>query len=258
VALYLTALAEGGRKASTITRRVSAISQAHQAAGHESPTKTAPVRAVLRGIRRTLGVAPQAKTPVLIEDLRLMVGALPEGLLGIRDRALLLIGFAGGFRRSELVSLNVGHVEFSKDGLRVTVAKSKTDQEGSGRKVGIPYGSHPETCPVRALRAWLEAARIERGALFRPINRHGQIQNTRLSDKAVALIVKRYADAIGKDASDFAGHSLRAGLATAAAIGGATERAIMAQTGHRSSAMVRRYIREGSLFRENAAAKVGL
>ena len=133
-----------------------------------------------------------------------------------------------------------------------------TDQEASGRKVGLPYGSNPETCPVRSLRAWLDASGIESGPVFRPINRHGQIRPTRLSDRAVALIVKRAAEATGKDPAEFAGHSLRSGLATAAAIGGASERAIMKQTGHRSTAMVRRYIRDGSLFRENAAARVGL
>ena len=258
VALYLTQMAEQGRKPSTITRRVSAISQAHQIAEYKSPTRSAKVRAVLRGIRRTMGTMPAAKTPVLIEDVRAMMANLPDRLLGVRDRALLLVGFAGAFRRSELVSLNVRDLKFNNDGLTVTLRRSKTDQEASGRKVGLPYGSSPETCPVRSLRAWLEASGIEAGPVFRPINRHGQIRPTRLSDRAVALIVKRAAEAAGKDPAEFAGHSLRSGLATAAAIGGASERAIMNQTGHRSTAMVRRYIRDGSLFRENAAARVGL
>ena len=258
VALYLTQMAEQGRKPSTITRRVSAISQAHQIAEYKSPTRSAKVRAVLRGIRRTLGTMPKTKTPVLIEDVRAMMANLPDRLLGVRDRALLLVGFAGGFRRSELVSLNVRDLKFTNDGLTVTLRRSKTDQEAPGRKVGLPYGSSPETCPVRSLKAWLEASGIESGPVFRPINRHGQIRPTRLSDRAVALIVKRAAEAAGKDPAEFAGHSLRSGLATAAAIGGASERAIMNQTGHRSTAMVRRYIRDGSLFRENAAARVGL
>ena len=258
VALYLTQLADQGRKSSTITRRVSAISQAHQMASHRSPTRSAKVRAVLRGIRRTKGTMPESKAPVLIDDIRRMMASLPKRLLGVRDRALLLVGFAGGFRRSELVSLNVGDIEFTEDGLVVRLRRSKTDQEGAGRKVGIPFGSNRGTCPVRSLKAWLEASGIERGPVFRPINRHGQVRPTRLSDRAVALIVKRAAEAVGRDPSEFAGHSLRAGLATAAAIGGASERSIMKQTGHRSTVMVRRYIREGSLFRENAAAKVGL
>ena len=258
VALYLTHLAEQGRKPSTITRRVSAISQAHQIAEYKSPTRSAKVRAVLRGIRRTVGTMPKTKTPVLIEDVRAMMANLPDRLLGVRDRALLLVGFAGAFRRSELVGLNVRDLKFNNDGLTVTLRRSKTDQEALGRKVGLPYGSSPETCPVRSLRAWLEASGIESGPVFRPINRHGQVRPIRLSDRAVALIVKRAAAAAGKDPAEFAGHSLRSGLATAAAIGGASERAIMKQTGHRSTAMVRRYIRDGSLFRENAAARVGL
>ena len=258
VALYLTRLAEQGRKPSTITRRVSSISQAHQMADRRPPTRSAKVRAVLRGIRRTKGTMPESKAPVLIDDIRAMMAHLPDRLLGTRDRALLLVGFAGGFRRSELVSLDVKDLDFTDDGLAVTLRRSKTDQEAAGRKVGIPYGSSPETCPVRSLKAWLEVSAIDSGPVFRPINRHGQIRPTRLSDKAVALVVKRAAEAAGRDASEFAGHSLRSGLATAAAIGGASERSIMKQTGHRSTVMVRRYIREGSLFRDNAAAKLGL
>jgi integrase len=187
-----------------------------------------------------------------------MLATLPEGLLGTRDRALLLIGFAGAFRRSELVGLNVEDASFTGDGLVVTLPRSKTDQEGEGRKVGIPYGSNPATCPVRSLRAWIETAGITAGPLFRSVNRYGRVQPGRLSDKAVALIVKRYAQASGRDARTFSGHSLRVGLVTAAAMAGASERAIMNQTGHRSTVMVRRYIRDASLFRDNAAARAGL
>ena len=187
-----------------------------------------------------------------------MVKATPDALLGVRDRALLLVGFAGAFRRSELVGLDKQDCEFTNDGLVLMLRRSKNDQEAQGRKVAIPYGSHPETCPVRALQEWLEASGITEGALFRSMNRHRQIQSKRLSGYGVALVVKRYAEAAGLDPAKYAGHSLRAGLATSAAIGGASERSIMAQTGHKSVAMVRRYIREGSMFRENAAAKVGL
>lgn len=257
VALYLSDLA-AARKASTLQRRISAISQAHQAAGHDSPTQTAVVRSVMAGIRRVKGTAPAQKAPAVTDLLRRMVATLPAGLLGIRDRALLLIGFAGAFRRSELVSLDAGDVELTDDGLVVHLRRSKTDQEGAGRRIGIPYGSNPDTCPVRALRAWLEASGIAAGPLFRSVNRHGQLQPGRLCDKAVALVVKRAARAAGLDPARYAGHSLRAGLATAAAAAGVSERSIMAQTGHRSVNMVRRYIREGSLFRENAAAAVGL
>jgi integrase len=187
-----------------------------------------------------------------------MIERLPLSLQGTRDRALLLVGFAGAFRRSELVGLDIADLEFGRDGLVVTVRRSKTDQEGQGRRVGIPYGSHAETCPVRAAQEWVDLLDTTSGPLFRRIDRHGHIGAARLSDKAVALIIKRCARAAGLGAADLAGHSLRAGLATAAAAAGVSERAIMAQTGHRSLATVRKYIREGSLFLENAAGKVGL
>jgi integrase len=156
-----------------------------------------------------------------------------------------------------LTALDHEDLEFTIDGLVVTLRRSKTDQEAQGRKVGIPYGSNPQTCPVHAVQAWLAASGITKGAIFRHVDRHGKMHG-RLSGYAVALVVKRHAEAAGLDAAKYAGHSLRAGLATSAAIGGASERAIMAQTGHRSVSMVRRYIRDGSLFRENAAAKAGL
>jgi site-specific recombinase XerD len=257
VALYVTGLS-ATHKPATITRRLSAVSQAHQIVGIESPTSGAKVRLVMAGIRRTLGTAQRAKTPVLVEDLKRMVSRLPEGLLGVRDRALLLIGFAGGFRRSELVALDVVDTTFTREGLVLTIRRSKTDQEGEGRKIGIPYSSHVETCPIRSLQGWLEKSGIIEGPLFRPVNRHGKMAATRLSGAAVGEIVKRYVEALGLDADHFAGHSLRSGLATSAAAAGASERSIMNQTGHRSVAMVRRYIREGSLFRENAAAVLGL
>jgi integrase len=257
VALYVSDLASS-HKPATITRRISAISQAHQIAGLETPTKTAKVRLVLAGIRRSKGTSQTAKTPVLVEDLRRMISQLPEGLLGVRDRSLLLIGFSGAFRRSELVALNMNDIAFTRDGLVVTIQRSKTDQDGEGRKIGIPYGSNPATCPIRSLQDWIERSRIAEGPLFRPINRHGKMTDIRLSGAAVADVVKRYIKAAGLDASGFAGHSLRSGLATSAAIAGASERAIMNQTGHRSLNMVRRYIRDGSLFRENAVAVLGL
>lgn len=257
VAFYLSDLAST-HKASTLTRRISAISQAHQIAGIDTPTQSAKVRLVMAGIRRTKGTAAAAKSPVLVDDLKRMISRMPGSLLGVRDRALLLIGFTGGFRRSELTGLDRDSVELTREGLVVTLRRSKTDQDGIGRKVGIPYGSNPETCPVRAFSAWLEASGIADGPLFRPITRHGRMSADRLSAYAVALVVKRCAKAVGLEASEFAGHSLRSGLATSAAMAGASERAIMNQTGHRSLTTVRRYIREGSLFRENAAAVLGL
>lgn len=242
----------------TLQRRLVSIGQAHQAAGQDDPTKAPGVRATWQGIRRVKGVAPKGKAAAIAQDVIRMVGALPEGTLGVRDRALLLVGFAGAFRRSELVGIDRGDVAFTLEGAVITLRRSKTDQEGEGRKVGIPRGRHAETCPVRALTAWLERAGITEGPVFRPVNRHGQVLAGRLSGNAVAQVVKRSAQAAGLDPSDYAGHSLRAGLATSAAAAGVSERAIMAQTGHRSTTMVRRYIRDGALFRENAAAAVGL
>lgn len=257
VALYLTVISNT-HKCSTLQRRLVAISQAHQAAGFETPTTEAPVRATWAGIRRVKGTRQEGKTPTLTADIRRMVDTLPETKTGQRDRALLLFGFAGAFRRSELVSLTRADLLVTSEGITVTLRRSKTDQEGEGRKVGIPYGSRPHTCPVRALLAWLEAAEIEAGPLFRGIHRNGTILPRALSDKSVALIVKKTAEAAGLESALYAGHSLRSGLATSAAQAGVSERAIMKQTGHASVNMVRRYIRDGSLFRENAAAEVGL
>jgi site-specific recombinase XerD len=256
VAFYLTDLSST-LKTGTLVRRISAISQAHQIAGFETPTRSSQVRLVMAGIRRTNGTAQVAKTPVLVEDLRRMVSKLPKNLLGVRDRALLLVGFSGAFRRSELVAVDVADATITRDGIVINIRRSKADQDGQGRKIGIPYGSNPATCPV-ALQDWLGQCGFTEGSLFRPIDRFSRVSPQRLSGAAIADIVKRYVEAAGLDATNFAGHSLRSGLATSAAAAGASERSIMNQTGHRSVVMVRRYIRDGSLFRENAAAKVGL
>jgi integrase len=259
VALYITDLA-ATHKPATLRRRLTVISRAHQAAGHPSPASMQEVLVseTLKGIRRTLGTAQTGKRPLFTEQVRAMIRALPSNLQGTRDRALLLIGFAGGFRRSELVGLTIENVDVEKDGLVVNLQRSKTDQEGQGRKIALPYGSKPETCPVRAYRDWLEAAGLEQGAVFREIDRHGRLQARQLHKDSVALVVKRAAARIGLDAAEYAGHSLRAGLATQAYLNGANELAIMQQTGHRSLATVRKYIRERSLFRDNPAGKLGL
>ena len=257
VALYVTALSQT-HKVSTLTRRLSAISQAHQTSGLPSPTEESPVRLVMSGIRRTLGTAAEAKRPVLVPDLQAMVKVIPDNLLGLRDRAILLIGFSGAFRRSELVALDCADMVETGEGLVITIRRSKTDQEAEGRKVAIPRGREVSTCPVQALGNWIETARIESGPVFLRVNRHGQILRERLSAEGVGIVVKRYAARLGHDAAEFAGHSLRSGLATSAAIAGKSERAIMNQTGHRSTATVRRYIRDGNLFRENAAEGLGL
>jgi site-specific recombinase XerD len=262
VAAFIAACA-GHLKVGSVQRRLNAIAEAHKAMGLESPTHNATVRNTMKGIRRTKGVAPAQKTAALTADIRTMVDAADGGTIGARDRALILLGFAGAFRRSELVGLDVDDCAFGKDGLTVTLRRSKTDQAGAGRKIGIPYGSNPETCPVRTMQAWIEQAALSggpgsAGPVFRSINRHGQVQPGRLSGIDVARVVKKLAQRAGLDAAKYAGHSLRAGHATSAAIAGASERSIMNQTGHRSVQMVRRYIRDGSLFRENSAGKLGL
>ena len=254
VAAYLTHLADQGRKPATLEVVLAAISEAARVARKSSPRQAACVRAVRSGIRRKLGTAQDQRAPLLPGQLRAILAELPEGLLGVRDRALLLVGFAGALRRSELVALTVGDVEWVEDGARIVVRRSKTDQEGAGQAIGIPFGSAPERCPVRSLRAWLEASGIAEGPIFREVDRHERVGTAALAGRSVARIVKRSAEAAGMDASHISGHSLRAGLATAAAKAGKTERTIMRQTRHRSERMVRRYIRDAELFVDNAAA----
>ncbi len=257
VGLNLTARA-ATLKTSTLGRRLTAISQAHRAKGRPLDMRHPAIRETWAGIRRSKGTMQRGKAPAVTADLKAMVAELPDTLRGVRDRALLLVGFSGAFRRSELVAVDVDDCEFTRDGLVITLRRSKTDQDGAGRKVGLPYGSNPATCPIRSLQAWLEVAGIEDGPVFRSIRKGGRVQDARLSDRSVALIVKRAATASGLDPAIYAGHSLRAGLVTSAAAAGVPERAIMAQTGHKSLVTLRRYIRDGSLFRENAAAGVGL
>jgi len=254
IAAYVAHLAQLGRKVATIERALVSISRLHKLAGFvPSPTSSALVLETLKGVRRSLGVAQRQVSPILVEHLCRVVAELPPTLIGVRDRAILLVGFASAFRRSELVSLTVADVEDVPEGIVLLLRKSKTDQEGVGRRVGIPFGKLPETCPVRALRAWLETASISEGPLFRAVNRHGRIGVKALSGKVIAEVVKRAMQRAGYDAKQFAGHSLRSGLCTAAAMAGKSERAIMNQTGHRSERMVRKYIRDGTLFAENAA-----
>jgi len=259
VSLYLTDRA-ATLKASSLARRLTTINRAHQAAGQPSPAtmQNAVVSEVWKGIKRTKGTAQRGKKPFLTSDLRRIIAELPQNLRGVRDRALLLAGFAGGFRRSELAALRAEDLETMPDGVVVRLGKSKTDQEGQGRSVALPYGSDPSTCPVRALRAWLEQAGITTGPMFRAIGRHGMVSERPLHADSVGYLVKCAAAKAGLENAAYAGHSLRAGLATQAAMNGATELAIMKQTGHRSLATVRKYIREGSLFRDNAATKLGL
>jgi site-specific recombinase XerD len=258
MAAYVADLAEQGKKPATIARRLASISQAHQLAGFDSPSRTETVRSVMKGIRRTHGTAQRQAAPATTQVIKAMIDTLPGTMAGRRDRALILLGFAGAFRRSELVSGRVDDVAFTPEGLVFTLRRSKTDQEGQGTRKGIPYGSNPSTCPVRALRAWLDSADITSGPIFRAVDRWGRISDRALTDRSVADIVKRSVAAAGFKADEFSGHSLRAGLATSAAAAGVLDRDIMKQTGHKSDRVLRRYIRDGSLFRDNAAGKVGL
>jgi len=256
VAVYIAKLADAGRKVATIERALAAISEAQRAGGYPSPRASAPVRSVLQGIRRTKLTAQRQVAPIVLSDLRAMVSTLPKGLKGTRDRAILLLGFAGAFRRSELVGLDVVDLATSEDGLTVTLRRSKTDQEGAGRKVGIPRGG--SLCPVRAVAAWLEVRGDVAGPLFVGLTRHGKSTGLRLDGKDIANLIKSAAKAAGLDPAKVSGHSLRAGLVTTAARAGKSERAIMGQTGHRSVTMVRRYIRDAGLFDDNAADGIGL
>ncbi len=258
VSTFITDMLERGLKVSTITRRVSAISRRYQDSGMETPTQNNIVRKQLKGIRKEKGSRPDKKTAAVIDDIRLMVETLPDTFLSKRDRALLLVGFAGAFRRSELVGLDVEDLDFGRHGLTVTLRHSKTDQEGEGYTKGIAHGLNAATCPVGALQDWLTASGITSGPVFRAVNRHGQLQDGRLSDKAIALVVKRAAAAAGMDPEKYSGHSLRSGLITTSAMAGLEERDIMRQSGHKSVAVMRSYIHEGSLFRNNVTTRIGL
>jgi site-specific recombinase XerD len=258
VVAYLSYLFTEKKRPSTIARKKSTISQAHAAAGYDSPTTAKIVTDTMKGIKRELGIMRNKKNPLLAQDIQ-QICEKKEDLRGLRDCALLLIGFSGAFRRSELVSLNIEDVRFTREGIRVILRKSKTDQEGAGMEKGIAYGSNPDTCPVRILQDWIEAAKIREGALFRQINKHGQVSKKRLaSSHSVARIVKEYVKKIGLSNTEYSGHSLRAGFATEASGNGASLDDIMRQTGHRSVEMVREYIRKQNLFKNNASTKLGL
>lgn len=264
---YLTDQA-GTLKVSTLQRRLAAISEVHKAAGRPTPTADARLRQVWQGIIRTYGRRPDEVAPVGTDTIRELLATLDDDLTGIRDRAIVLLCYAGAFRRSELVLLDVEDVEQVEEGLVVTVHRSKPEEpraaprkaDGAtvGRRIGIPYGEHDDTCPVRAYRAWLEASGITEGPLFCPIDRFGRLKHQRLRAQAVSLILKRCAERAGLDPNLFSSHSMRSGHVIQAARHGASEEVIMTQTGHRSVVMPRRYIREGSLFGENSAAALGL
>lgn len=253
VAAFLAGQASAGVRPSTLTRRLAAISYAHRLAGLPSPAAHEAVRAVLRGIRRKMGTAPKQKAPATAERVAAMLDAIPaDTLRGKRDRALLLLGFAGAFRRSELVALEVADLAFEPDGMRVRVRRSKTDQDGQGQEIAIPRGV--KLRPVAAVQDWIKTAGITGGPLLRRVDRHGKARGA-LTPQSVALVVKRHADAAGLDPGEFAGHSLRAGFLTSAAEAGADALRMMEVSRHRRVETAAGYVRRGNLFRGHAGAR---
>ena len=253
VAAFLAAEAARGIKPATIGRRVAAIRYAHKLAGHDDPpTSSEVVKATVHGIRRTVGSAPVRKTPATADKVVAMAALADADMKGLRDRAILLLGFAGAFRRSELVALDVTDLEFCDGGMRVHIRRSKTDQEGAGDTIAIVAGSI--ACPVKAVRAWLEASKVTTGPLFRPIGKGSRIGTDRLADHTVVRVVKASARRVGLDPKLFAGHSLRSGFLTSAAGRGASIFKMMDQSRHRSMDTLRGYVRDAELFRDHAGA----
>ena len=256
---YVTSLAAQKRKLSTIKRATAAIAKAHRTAGLESPTTSEGVKLALRGIAREHHAAQKKAPPVLVAEAKAMVDALdPSTHRGARDRALILIGFAAALRRSELVSLDVGDLEFAPEGVVLAIRHSKTDQLGEGLHKAVHHGQNPSTCPVRALRHWLSLADITTGPVFRSVDAGDNVRSARASDRAVDRAIKRAARLAGLQDRGFSGHSLRAGLATQAALNGHGAAEIARQTGHRSLDTVLGYIRVATRFEANVTAKIGL
>ena len=247
IALYITNLSKSC-KFSTLKRRIASISVIHKLKGHYLDTKHPIIMENLHGIKRTLGSRQKAKKPILINDLKLIIKAIDQDK--IRDKALILVGFAGGFRRSELVNIYFQDIDFVPEGVKILIRRSKTDQSGEGSIKAIPYFENQEFCPVIALKDYLNK-RFSNSDKSKK-----DVKIFEISDKSVALIIKRYAEKAGLDSSKYAGHSLRSGFATTAAEFGAEERNIMAMTGHKTTQMVRRYIQEANLFKNNALKNI--
>jgi len=255
VALFLADLP--GRP-STLRRKLAAIAVMHRAAGHDSPTDHGVVRATFAGIRRERGIAPRPKTALLVDELRTALATCGERRIDVRDRALVLVGFAGALRRSELVGLDVDDVGFETAGIVLRLRRSKTNQEGELEEVAVLYGSDPQTCPVRALQAWLATGAITEGPLFRAVDRAGRIGSGRLTARIVGERVKKIGARSGLDPQSYAAHSLRSGFATSAARANKSEAAIMRQGRWKSIPVARRYIRAGSRWHDHAGAGIGL
>jgi site-specific recombinase XerD len=252
VATFIAGQAGEGAKPSTLSRRIAAIRYMHSASGYDSPTTKEAVRATLKGVRRARGVAPERKAPATAERVLQMVRFAPDTLQGARDRALLLLGFAGAFRRSELAALEVCDLDFVPEGLRIRIRRSKTDQEGVGQEIAVVRGA--AACPVEAVRSWLERAGIAEGPVFRPVAKGGRVLSVALTPHSVGLIVKRYAALAGFSASYFSAHSLRAGFLTSAAMRGASIFKMMDVSRHKSGDTLRGYVRDAEAFKDHAGA----
>ncbi len=261
VSLYITHLSKNS-KISTLRRRLVSISMVHKLKGLYLDTKHPIIVENLMGIRRVKGSIQIGKKPILINHLKLIINAINhqkiEEIKKLRDKSIILIGFGGGFRRTELISIDHENLEFVPEGLKITVKKSKTDQFGEGMIKGLPYFNNESYCPVKNLQKWLEISQIKSGPIFRRFSKGLSLTDKRLTDQSVVLLMKKYLSLAGIENKNFAGHSLRSGFATVAAESGADERSIMAMTGHKSTQMVRRYIKEANLFKNNALNKVKL
>ena len=260
ICLYLTQLSTKDVKISTIKRRLVSIGVIHRLKGYYLDTKHPLIFENLMGIKRRKGSIQNGKKPLLINNLKRLINAIDhqkkEQIKIFRDRTIILIGFSGGFRRNEIVSLDYDDLDFVEEGLKINVKRSKTDQFGEGSIKGLPYFDNSQYCPVLSIKKWIEISKINSGALFRRFTKGSKLSEKRLTDQTVALLIKEYLDLAGINSKNYSGHSLRSGFATTAAEAGAEERTIMAMTGHKSTEMVRRYIKDANLFKNNALNKI--
>ena len=260
VSLYLTHLSTKDAKISTLKRRLVSIGVIHKLKGHYLDTKHPSIIENIMGIKRRKGSIQKAKKPILIKSLKLIIDAIDQQnkqeIKKFRDRSIILIGFSGGFRRNEIVSLDYDDLDFVPEGLKINIKRSKTDQFGEGFTKALPYFDNIQYCPVLSLKNWIQVSNINSGPLFRRFSRGSKLSENRLTDQTVALLIKKYLGLAGIDNKNYSGHSLRSGFATSAAESGVEERSIMAMTGHKSTEMVRRYIKEANLFKNNALNKI--
>ena len=260
VSLYLTYLSTKDAKMSTLKRRLVSIGVIHKLKGHYLDTKHPSIIENVMGIKRRKGSVQKGKKPILINDLKIIIDVIDqqdrEEIKKLRDRSIILIGFSGGFRRNEIVSLDYDDLDFVPEGLKINIKRSKTDQFGEGSKKALPYFDNSQYCPVVSLKNWIDITKVNSGALFRRFSKGSKLTDKRLTDQTVALLIKEYLQLAGIDSKDYSGHSLRSGFATSAAESGVEERSIMAMTGHKSTEMVRRYIKEANLFKNNALNKI--